>query len=593
MTSIRVLCLAGLFCCSTGVQAGKTTTTAAKTTTTAVTTTAATTTAATTTTLPCNSSGSGSVSSDGVMIINNSAKPGTKGLMTNVITCIGGKTFGDAVRKDTFDDDGLQIMQSDISGNLTDEIGVENTNSVADGLKRTDKELKFFSGGHLFDLGRLRAVADWLRVPSGLSLSTGAALAKVPFAAGVTPPSPSFSAPGTLIVATYGTISWAEFLDNLNNARTMYGIVRVLVPIQKGVCSGGGCTKNSLGSTVLSSELYGFCATPSPAYLCSSAPNSSTNIKPGGVVSGVTITAGAQIKVRGTLMFDFVDHSTGQPVSLANLPWDSRKLYFKVSVPISVNASNDIDGDGAMDNMDYISSLTSGFSCAAFPCSKAVTASISYSKVPQESKDAYLYSKGSALSNDVFSGLSKAEQYGLLFPSGYAQGWYDAFQALGLSASAWNQLGFKAPSSFSSGSSIRSSDFEDIPVYLYSGGLVDMHHHVNISGLVYVPQAVELEQKSSTSRQYINGAFIIRDSFFFEDATGGITIISNDTSTYNALKTTKISLYLVPDKGVGSGYLKSGGGSGSTGSSSGGSGGSSSGAGGVSTPLWMEVRPQF
>ncbi len=48
-----------------------------------------------------------------------------------------------------------------------------------------------------------------------------------------------------------------------------------------------------------------------------------------------------------------------------------------------------------------------------------------------------------------------------------------------------------------SANDVRNPQFEDIPAYMYTGGLIDMHDQVNISGLVYVPQGMELEAKKA------------------------------------------------------------------------------------------------
>ena len=51
--------------------------------------------------------------------------------------------------------------------------------------------------------------------------------------------------------------------------------------------------------------------------------------------------------------------------------------------------------------------------------------------------------------------------------------------------------------------------YEDMPALMYSGGIVDIHHEANISGVVYTPDFVEVEQKKKTTRFSIStGRFL-------------------------------------------------------------------------------------
>lgn len=89
---------------------------------------------------------------------------------------------------------------------------------------------------------------------------------------------------------------------------------------------------------------------------------------------------------------------------------------------------------------------------------------------------------------------------------------------------------------------IRSSSFEDLPTYLYTGGLVDMHNHMNVSGLIYVPQSAEIEQKFSGITMYMNGGLVVRDGFFLEGRAGGITLISSDPQSFSSIKVNVASI---------------------------------------------------
>ncbi len=506
------------------------------------------------------------------IIIDNTPNPGTPGVVTNMATATGGKNFGYG---DSFNISGIQVMQRSPTNTLIDEVGVTNPNSTSYANYGKATELKYFANGqHLFDLDRFRTAADWMRANIAVTASHPA--------------------------GTFGTISWTEFLQNIAAARTMYGVVRIKVPLELGTSNS---TKNALGVTVSNSTIYGFCATTSG--LCSSAPDSSTNIKPGSTINGVAMGANPQLRVRGALMFDFVNNqgdtvlaSAGSPIPLSNLPTEPRKIYFKVSVPINVNAANDANGDGVMDNIDYIDGLTAGVSSTTGSYSINPSPAIDFNKVPQESKDGFAAQFGKVLNTTTFAALNVPNQYHLLMPSGYVQGWYDAFKELNITVDQWKALGFRVPTVVSGSrtltvAEIRDNRFEDIPVYIYTGGLVDMHHHTNISGLVYVPQAMELEQKSTTSRQYIMGGVVIRDGFYIE-AGGGATLISSDPSSFASIRVLKDAI----SGGAFSYAVSYARGAGASGNGGAGSDSSCYGCSGATTSSdagtidWVEIRPQ-
>ncbi len=203
---------------------------------------------------------------------------------------------------------------------------------------------QFADNGHLFDLDRLRKIANWM--------SSG----------------PRQLIP-TLPAGTYGTISFQQFLNNIANNRTMYGMVRVT-----GAAGAGSmyrcqnCSLNALGQGaaqgIYQNQIYGLCN--STAGLCSCPAKD--DIKAGATICGQNIAQIAapdnrKIKVKGSLMWDFVASQDnplvpsikqGDPIPLKYLPWAPRELYFKVIIPILVNWEGDADNDGAMDNMLYI-----------------------------------------------------------------------------------------------------------------------------------------------------------------------------------------------------------------------------------------------
>ena len=538
---------------------------------------------------------SGTIAAGGAIIIDNTPNPGSPGIVTNMATSVGGKNFG---VNNSFNINGIQVMQRDVTyspHHLVSESGVTNTASTSYENYGTSGQTTYFANGqHLFDLDRLRRAANWMRVPGGITLpdaTTGNAANLMSAAIPINQIAASASAcsvasrdlrtanMGTPIempvgschpAGTYGVITWREFLENIRDGRTMYGVVRILVPLQ--VKSTSGSSNNALNQTVLNTTIYGFCI--SSAEWCANAPTSNTNIKGGAVVGGnnaapaITMpaisTTAAQLRVRGSLMFDFVNGTTdailgtpGHPIPLANLPFDPRAIYFKVSVPINVNAGNDLTGDGVLDNIAYISGLTSVITCASFPCTTTIPDGtvIDNTEVPLEVIQTYNFQYGTNFTSNTDTAfvalwntpLNLPNKYHMLMASGYVDGWYDAFQELNITAQQWQNIGFTVPPTATMPSpltlaDIRSSSFEDLPTYLYTGGLVDMHHHMNVSGLLYVPQSAEIEQKFSGITMYMNGAVIVRDGFFLEGKAGGITLISSDPQSFSSIKVNAASI---------------------------------------------------
>ena len=212
-----------------------------------------------------------------------------------------------------------------------------------------------------------------------------------------------------------------------------------------------------------------------------------------------------------------------------------------------------------------------------------------------------MYSRFNKLfTNSEFSELSMANRYSALTPSGYTKGWETAFQLLNITGKKWRDLKFQTPTADNdiiSYADIRadgssSTGYEDIPVFMYTGGLFKFQHHINVSGLMYIPQAFDLEQEGIDiekrtkkhdeeyerkdkeysrysyfkkeylkesdyhdheyvscpkkqehheikipANQYISGAVVVRDGFSIEvEDEGGATIISNDPSTYDNMR---------------------------------------------------------
>ncbi len=469
----------------------------------------------------------------------------------------------------------FKVIQSG-TGTNSDDLQVfigKSDSTISEFNYGTDEQLDLFAEGkHLFDLDRLRTAADWM-------------------ADNVTPDA---GVPD----GSYGSISMSEFLGNIAADRTMYGMVRVKVPLQAGQTDS---ELNALGQTASAGSVYGFCDTSDD--LCSCSPGESFDkIKEGDTICGHDLPDDAKIKVKGGLFWDFVDSETGDPLELADLPFVPRELYFKVELPVMVNWAHDLDDDGAMDNMALAKNYSDSYQDGEF-----LNETFSFSDVPQESKDQYDYENGTALTEALFDALDAAAKYHMMLPSGYADGWAEAFDKLNITATAWTTIPgmtdeFRVPNGVSgilTADDIRSEDFEDIATYLYSGGLIDMHDHVNVSGLVYVPQGMELEAKGAgITRQYLSGAIIIRDSFYIEAKDGTVTVISSDPMSFSSarISTTTSTVTSLEQSNLSftnSVYENSdeSGTSTSTSTNINGSGGS-----GASTPgnlSWQEVRPQL
>ena len=544
-------------------------------------------------------------SQEGFVILDNTANTGQEAISTNLNfldgcnkneTTIGYK-FGESPDRDGHGANVINVNDFQIVNREIEEdqlsIHVGPNHDVVESLvfdSAVSKNNYFTDGQHLFDLNVFRTAANWL---SGTD-ATGAD--------NIPPRSTETGELEILHAGTYGTITMRQFLENIRDGRTMHGIVRVLIGLEKGTCE-PDCNPeaiNSLGSPVNEAELYGFCGETTVSGLCACAPSSRLGMSPGHHFEAIrpgselcndaeghpiVLPEEAKIMVKGALLWDFVDYSEvdadGNPVAipLENLSFFPRELYFMVDIPIVINSAYEDDycggpdgysscdgkpmSDDFFEQLQYIAGVTDG----VHSTQKISLSDLDYSMVPQTSKDFYSYlMEGTELTETLYHDLNIADQYHLLMPSGYTKQWAAAFDHLQISASMWESLGFEVPADALEGSPlsetlIRGDDFQDIPVYLYSGGLVDMHSHTNISGLIYVPQALELEAETGTSQnatvhQLVNGAIIVRDGFYIKAKDHSITVLSADPSSYTSIVTANP----LPDKitlavGVGSGLI--------------------------------------
>ncbi len=616
-----------------------------------------------------------------VIIVDNTPNPGTPGITTNMATNAASlmKGLGEGNEIEVKLGGDIQVMQRDNTvtpHDLVDEIGWNNANSTSYQNFYSGKRATYFANGsQLFDLDKMRRTADW-EAANVAPASTGKACVYPTLPGGTyraykgstpinngansianngngTPvPGPvgscHFAAKYTIDPAittaggNYGSISWAQFVHNVANGITMYGIVRVLIPAEAGTAI---AKTNALGGTPLPGvtgaidPIYGQCKKATTNTLCLNPP--SIGLQPGasitltdwkGVKTTYTIPAKAQVKVRGSLFFDFVDgqksHANGivPGIGLGQLP-SGKELKFNMWLPISVNAGNDRDGDGIMDNLEYIESISAGVVCVNsfgpnYPCTyrfKTTDMSIDPNQVPQEAVDTYnaQFNTNFRDSTDpafvtLFNKLNQPNQYHLLMPSAYAQGWADAFAELDISSQQWSDLGWLVPATHTAPlttAEVRNNGFEDIPVYLYSGGTADMGNHINISGLMYIPQSIELEVSGGNNvaftgtRQYVIGGVIVRDGFELESKQKSLQLISSDPLSFasarinpNAINTSILTTAGGHQHGGNNGPIGVGVGGSTPGTGTGAGDSSCVGcSGGISDPgkvRWVEIRPQ-
>lgn len=200
-----------------------------------------------------------------------------------------------------------------------------------------------------------------------------------------------------------------------------------------------------------------------------------------------TVGAAASINIKGTLV-----------VNVINNP-NNKKL--KVGVPMNVNPATFTRGDGTTTTVPNSSDLNTLTSQSANRTSTSAPSP---------------------------------------WPSGYDSAWSDV-----KNYSAGGVTGAKDPrgkdlSAYGSYASFRQN--EDMPALMYTGGTVDIHNTANISGVVYTPGFVEIEQKqpyTADKTQYINGAVVSGNGIFLEsDSCGGGIGVIFDPDVVDSLNVT-------------------------------------------------------
>ena len=374
-----------------------------------------------------------------------------------------------------------------------------------------------------------------------------------------------------------GTLGWHQFQANVRAGRPMYGIVRVLVPVgedEEDDEDNHPRRHRSRGEDDEECEIDDW---------------DEEHLGPG-----------ARIEVYGALLFDFVDCRSGRPLATDGV----RGEKLKIPVPLLVNPVP-MRPDGAPAGLDRLVARVEPGLCQPAPCTVDLDLAPPLAAVPPSRRRHWELATGAPLTPEAFAALPASARFHLITPDGYVDGWLTAFRALGLDQADWRALGFTtrdAAGPFDA-AAILDEAFQDLPALAYTGGLIDIHHHVNISGLVYVPQALELEQKGwrparaerededddhhgrmrarsreedeehceddeehhdpgrrARSReddedhrpcpearripswQYIVGAILVRDGFYLEALRpGGITLLVNEPASYSQIRLTTAS----------------------------------------------------
>ncbi len=76
----------------------------------------------------------------------------------------------------------------------------------------------------------------------------------------------------------------------------------------------------------------------------------------------------------------------------------------------------------------------------------------------------------------------------------------------------------------------------DLPALMYNTAILDIHRGANISGVLYTPSFVEIEQKTGNTTQYFRGQIISGGGVYLEDmSTAGPMVISYDPNAIDTL----------------------------------------------------------
>lgn len=486
-------------------------------------------------------------------------------------------------------------------------------------------KLKYFKDGEAwFDVERLRAAADWLA--ANKQQQTNVDL-------------PDELTPGAQISTPItGTMTMRQFLRNVANNQVMYGVVRVLVGLGSDAngkprqCSDDDdttvcdCATERLDKDDYEKKHGHGTYTPDNVHhaMCHrfeeiEKPDHHYDVQEpldSDKVCALDVTD-KKIKVKGALFFDYVyetkdadGNTVYTPVELdVNNGQDDDLEEISIGLPIWVNWDDGetVSGQAVVDdnsgtlNPDLVSDI------------KAVSTGdldktyIKFDNVPQSAVDDYKFYTNQNIDTDTkFSELADITRYHLLMPSGYAKSWAEAFNVLGVTPTEWENImkntghaalpEFSAPTPSNPGPAtlwaaddFRSDEFEDIPAFLYAGGVIKIKtNKVFISGLTYIPQSLTLDvggdNNNTTTTVYFTGAVMIRDGFLIHARDNGLLLMSSDPNTYSKMavkggKNAELSLSASPGVYATTSLPPAG---------YGGLGAQKQ----VSPPLWVEIRPQ-
>jgi len=511
----------------------------------------------------------------------------------------------------------------------------------------------FTVGGQAFDLDRLRYAANRLWYEWYLEKKTGET--------GNTGWGTKFTYQPT------GTMSFETFIDNVRNSNPMYGLVRVVVPVDS--------SQDALFDASYPVHGAEFVGTPTWSGTAGGPGGSANEMwsyeNSADAASSLTIT------VYGMLLFDYVDAATYDPANFFDdtqdyidnytdlathdaashtgkknfiLPRTSgRNVYIKNWDTLNINAVNDLEtfvqytdthsagGDGRMDTLDIVRRK---YMMAGPPAVKNyAVAEISDAYVweywmrkagdtstPVATRTAILsdlasqYNIGTqtfavgAARRTSFDGtewgtLADKDKFHAYFPNGYERGWLIAFDALDLEGldggnigSWWSQLtsDITVVASLGGGSLGKGYDplnmpdtskaenvitvdadgdgaadtvdgatsaipnvftaitgtfgWEDYPALAFAGGVLDMHGHANISGMLYTPDSAEIEAKSEkpAAFQYVNGAMLFGNGVILEGKSGqhSMIAIAYQYGTFDSLPIGNPKLWISPVQSI-------------------------------------------
>ena len=431
----------------------------------------------------------------------------------------------------------IQVIQNDLNGNLTKMIGVNNPDSSSYNNTGTDAQLNYFAPDeHLIKIPKMRDLAEKITAFKP-KLESG----------------------------TFGNITFKEFIKNVSLGRNMYGVVRVEVPLARNENfspiikrdqerDSDDDNDDSDSDRKNRNSKFRLCGEKPTAECLLCGPGNNTKIAPGSTVCGISLGDNAKINVFGSLMFDWIDCKTEEPISLTDLGDGGSDISFNIAVPLNINPINQTADNTSMRSIETLANIVGSNQCpTGSSCNLPLTGSFPFDLVNPDEMDKYYEKTKVNLTSSEFDSLSAENKFNLIMPSGYANGWALAFEKLNINAATWQNWVSDTPDKLDTSNvthilteaDIRKASFQDIPAFMYSGGIVGIHHHANISGLVYIPQAFDLEQNGLVkdnktfipSLQYINGAIIVRDGFYFEaQYQGGVTIISNNPGSYDQIK---------------------------------------------------------